>query len=1220
MLEAGKPGWIVFVDAIGHDPDDRSGADFSPWSNQELGVICRINNGFGSEGTIPHSSQYAAFAQRCANYVRASAGCKIWIIGNEMNHAVERPPATATRAAPPANTPAPTTPSSESAASRAASNPVRMAWDATVALARDAWTTLRGIFSRNQAETGASAAAEPLHSPFAGPSFVRRRDQPDDPFHHGDPQRFNVYHQQVGDGDREISEFGSARSLGAGEVITPDLYVDCYRRCRDAIHGVLGHEDDLVLMGAVAPWNNQTQYPENPLGDWVLYFQQILERLGPDGCDGIALHTYTHAADPNLIRSDAKMNPPFQNRHFEFRAYQDFMHAIPTDMRHLPVYITETDQDVPWLDQNIGWVQQAYGEIDYWNRQPGHQQIRSLVLYRWPRFDKWYIEGKNGVINDLRMALDFDYQWCESPDAPLSLQTDDRVRTLEPVNLRRTPGFRNKPGDDVVATMQPDTTMTVLSAASVCIDDLVWWNLRTANAGENTHTGWMAQVAPNGTRLIEAAAGNGNGENGNGQPPDPEDELQVGGRGRTLVWVNMRRTPGFANQPSDDVITALPPDRIVSITNGPQAADGLRWWGIRATDNGQTLDGWMAEEAPNGVRLLEAVADDGKRVDSEATDDTANGVRTDNADAGAGSSDVDTTGAIDTFAPGDAARTLVATRLRQTPGYQNKPPADVIDTLTADRIVTILGGPQLRDGLIWWQVETAQDNPPLRGWMAEEAPNGVRLLEPTTAPPSSNGDDEDADGGAENGGGRGMDDRFAIGDYARTLQTVRLRRTPGMQDKPAGDVLGDVRPETVVQIVDGPQTVDGLIWWQVDAPLNDEQTRGWMAQTAPSGVELLEPTDAPQPPRFAPGDWVTTLDFVRLRRTPGFFDKPDDDVIATIWQGTTGTVVEGPMAADGLTWWLVDTRTADDQLVRGWMAEETPDGVQLLRLATDDEIPPPEPDTRFVPGELVEVQWNLRVRRTPGTVDKPSDDVLGVFYPETIVNLITGPRERDGLTWWQVGGITPDGEAVGWVAERINDTPLLARVDQLPGTDIPNRAANRYLHPPTERPFGIAQLWGENPEFYRQFAYGGVPLLGHNGIDFLTPVGTNLLAVDRGDVLFAGFDASGFGHYVLLRHEWGQSIYAHMDALAVRTGQRVARGESLGASGNTGASTGPHLHFAIRINPFNVADGWGGFSDPLPYLPPEFVLLPPWVLPATTRSLQAFRRLAPSPVTVDMPQ
>ena len=91
MLEAGKPGWIIFTESVGSEPGDTGGKDFSQWSNQGLGVLCRINNGYYPGGTIPHSSRYEDFARRCANYAAASRGCKIWIIGNEMNHPVERP-------------------------------------------------------------------------------------------------------------------------------------------------------------------------------------------------------------------------------------------------------------------------------------------------------------------------------------------------------------------------------------------------------------------------------------------------------------------------------------------------------------------------------------------------------------------------------------------------------------------------------------------------------------------------------------------------------------------------------------------------------------------------------------------------------------------------------------------------------------------------------------------------------------------------------------------------------------------------------------------------------------------------------------------------------------------------------------------------------------------------------------------------------------------------
>jgi len=76
-------GWIVWTEAIG--TSGSGGANYSSWSNQGYGVIVRLNNGYGSSGTLPYDSQYAAFASRCANFIQNSSGVDYWIIGNECN-------------------------------------------------------------------------------------------------------------------------------------------------------------------------------------------------------------------------------------------------------------------------------------------------------------------------------------------------------------------------------------------------------------------------------------------------------------------------------------------------------------------------------------------------------------------------------------------------------------------------------------------------------------------------------------------------------------------------------------------------------------------------------------------------------------------------------------------------------------------------------------------------------------------------------------------------------------------------------------------------------------------------------------------------------------------------------------------------------------------------------------------------------------------------------
>ncbi len=86
MRDAGKPGWIVFTAKVAD-----GGGDYSAYAGQGLGILVRLNNGYGSEGTIPRSDQYDAFAQQCAAFVAGSRGANIWIIGNETNLSAERP-------------------------------------------------------------------------------------------------------------------------------------------------------------------------------------------------------------------------------------------------------------------------------------------------------------------------------------------------------------------------------------------------------------------------------------------------------------------------------------------------------------------------------------------------------------------------------------------------------------------------------------------------------------------------------------------------------------------------------------------------------------------------------------------------------------------------------------------------------------------------------------------------------------------------------------------------------------------------------------------------------------------------------------------------------------------------------------------------------------------------------------------------------------------------
>lgn len=98
----------------------------------------------------------------------------------------------------------------------------------------------------------------------------------------------------------------------------------------------------------------------------------------------------------------------------------------------------------------------------------------------------------------------------------------------------------------------------------------------------------------------------------------------------------------------------------------------------------------------------------------------------------------------------------------------------------------------------------------------------------------------------------------------------------------------------------------------------------------------------------------------------------------------------------------------------------------------------------------------------------------------------------------------------------------------------------------------------------------------HGGVDFAANAGTRVVAARSGRVTRAGWWGT-YGYVVVLDHGDGsETRYAHLSSYTVSVGQTVRQGDTIGGVGSTGASTGPHLHFEIRLD--------GSAVDPLPYL------------------------------------
>ncbi len=151
-------------------------------------------------------------------------------------------------------------------------------------------------------------------------------------------------------------------------------------------------------------------------------------------------------------------------------------------------------------------------------------------------------------------------------------------------------------------------------------------------------------------------------------------------------------------------------------------------------------------------------------------------------------------------------------------------------------------------------------------------------------------------------------------------------------------------------------------------------------------------------------------------------------------------------------------------------------------------------------------------------------------------------------------------------------------IDGLVGSATINALRRRSAGPSGSTPTGPVR-------FYRPVAgpigdrFGAPREKGrkHSGLDFPVPYGSLVEAAGVGTTVFAGFNTGGYGNLVVVQHRLGYTTwYAHLSKITSWAGERVEGGTRLGYVGSTGHSTGPHLHWEVRLNNVPI--------DPFPYL------------------------------------
>jgi murein DD-endopeptidase MepM/ murein hydrolase activator NlpD len=210
------------------------------------------------------------------------------------------------------------------------------------------------------------------------------------------------------------------------------------------------------------------------------------------------------------------------------------------------------------------------------------------------------------------------------------------------------------------------------------------------------------------------------------------------------------------------------------------------------------------------------------------------------------------------------------------------------------------------------------------------------------------------------------------------------------------------------------------------------------------------------------------------------------------------------------------------------------------------------------------------------TDDKRRAPVIELARRDNPKQVVANPLVRKtSLTY------TPQRESQAAAVKRpvlVNDITVVSRVGEKPASPVRLTSSTRVVGGPSNIP-SIWPVMGalRSGVGTRSNPFGGSSIEFHKGQDIAAPIGTPVMATADGTVTIAGWQR-GYGWVVYIDHGNGISTrYGHLSRIDVAVGQTLKRGEQLGLVGSTGRSTGPHLHYEVRIN--------GQPVSPLLYLP-----------------------------------